>query len=275
MQASGLQRPRRAKVLSFANHTPRSWEISPIDPSQSPGPSDMFGASTGSDLHYLDNMGQAPSAAEREEVRKASSAIFREDSIVRQVEVNREYELPPLSREDSWSMHCAYTDQAPYSNANAKTYHGDSKMMTSTSMLHLPKGNASKELVDFLRRTGPPEPHRRPSKIEHPRRTVSAPKSALKMLKLGGKRQVQTAHDRFVTIRRAVKFITFAKCFRLNNVTLRDEGGLLAEADEPSTPKPLPPNVEQKVSSTGIALTVQVFCHGDHANPWQEKSTSP
>lgn len=202
MQASGLQRPRRANVLSFTNHTPRSWEISPIDPSQSPGPSDMFGASTGmnigSNLHYLDDMGQAPSAAEREEVRKASSTIFREDSIVRQVEVSREYELPTLSREDSWSMHCAYTDQAPYSNA--KSYHGDSKMMTSTSMLHLPKGNASKELVDFLRRTGPSEPHRRPSKIEHPRRTVSAPKNALKMLKLGGKRQVQTAHDRFVTI---------------------------------------------------------------------------
>ncbi|EME48877.1 hypothetical protein DOTSEDRAFT_49267 [Dothistroma septosporum NZE10] len=196
----------------------------------------MLGTATsmkfGADLHHLDIMGQAPSAAEREEVRKASSTIFREDTIVRQVEVNREYELPTLSREDSWSMHCAYTDQAPYSNA--KSYHGDSKMMTSTSMLHLPRGNASKELVDFLRRTGPPEPHRRPSKIEHPRRSISAPKHALKMLKLGGKRQAHTAQD------------------RLNNVLLlRDEGGLLAGAEEPSTPKPLPRNVEQKVSSTG------------------------
>lgn len=121
-------------------------------------------------------MGQAPSAAQRDHVRKTGLQITTRHDI--DVE---ESEQP--SRPDSWSMHYDRTDQAPYSlNSSAD-------MLTQTSLLNLPKDNPSRELAFFLKTTGPTAPHRRPSKIEqNPRRNVPTPKHALRFLKLGNKR---------------------------------------------------------------------------------------
>lgn len=131
-------------------------------------------------------MGQAPSAVERENVRKASSTILREDSIL------IEEESSDVSRPDSWSLNCDDTSQAPY------TIGKDDKMMTSTSLLTLPRENASHELAWFLKNTGPTAPHRRPREISQPKRAVAAPKNAFRFLKLGRRR----ARDGFVNAMR-------------------------------------------------------------------------
>lgn len=245
LQLPGTQRKASGGVPSFANHTPRAWEIAAAVssssgrggsyPSQSPraaaagpgghpssllSPSDMVGADmtfgsaggphpTSSSSAIMGQASSSSSSAARQRhqyngTHRATnnSAIFRQDSIVREVE---DLPLPALSREDSWSMHYDRTDQAPYC---AQPIHrprndrdGDT-MMTSTSLLHLPRENASADLAYFLRTTGPIDaPHRRPTKLEqHPRRAVSAPKNALKFLRMGGgqRRKVQNAHERYV-----------------------------------------------------------------------------
>ncbi|KAK5115390.1 hypothetical protein LTR85_009850 [Meristemomyces frigidus] len=173
-------------------------------------------------------MGQAPSAVERENIRKASSSILREDSIL------IEEESGEASRPDSWSMHYSCSNQAPYASSK------DDIMMTQTSFLTLPRDNASHDLAFFLRTTGPTAPHRRPSKIEHPRRAVAAPKHALRFLKIPQRRAttpIVTAHD------------------KLNGV-LRDEGGLLSNIVE----EPPIPCVDQRQTSSGqryLALQVR------------------
>jgi hypothetical protein len=136
-------------------------------------------------------MGQAPSAQQREDVRKASSTILRQDSI--KVELSDDIH-PPFAEQESRpdSLHYARTDQPPYLKSV-----GD-KMMTQTSLLHLPKTNASHDLAYFLRTTGPNAPDRRPKKAnDHPRRATSASKNVLKWLKVGQRRplaSVEAAH---------------------------------------------------------------------------------
>jgi len=137
-------------------------------------------------------MGQAPSVQQREAARKASSHIVREDSIQVQSEesVAEDFERP-----DSWSMHHDCTNQAPYCPRS------EDEMMTQSSTLRLPKGNASHDLALFLKMTGPTAPHRRPSKLEQSKKVRSAPRSALRFLKFGQRRappSVASAHHESV-----------------------------------------------------------------------------
>lgn len=286
MQLSGLQRHYRGPSNpTFANHTPRHWVITGAgSPSQSPSP-DMFGPTPGMNIGagpVYDSaiMGQGPSSTttadvdatdcQRDKIRKASSTIWREDSIQQHFEESTRCPSPvspligdqtvPLSRPDSWSMHYACTTQAPYSNPTASSANED-KMITQTSLARLPKDNELYDLAFFLRTTGPAPPHRKPSKIQHPRRAVSG-KTALRLLRLGGQKQnhqrhatpVQTAHERFVVVRIAIYHISANPSrLRLNRVvsnsgdyTIPDEGGLLAD-----THQSVPVGCEQKVSSTG------------------------
>ncbi|KAK4569658.1 hypothetical protein LTR86_003423 [Recurvomyces mirabilis] len=83
---------------------------------------------------------------------------------------------------DSFSLNHTDSTQAPYATIN------HDEMMTSTSMLWLPRDNVTRELTDFFRYYGPTEPHRRPSKLEPPKRGINAPRKALRFLKRGNKR---------------------------------------------------------------------------------------
>ena len=105
MQPPGLQ--HRKQAPTFVDRTPKEFEITV---NSSPASADMIkGMGLGAGPLYTNAiMGQVPSKAEREIARKAGSTILREDSIV--VE-----ETENLSRLDSWSIHCNYTGQAPYS----------------------------------------------------------------------------------------------------------------------------------------------------------------
>lgn len=187
---------RRTPVPAFVDHTPRDFEITaPADPSRSPdmlsGVASMGMAALGAGPLYTNAvMGQAPSAEQREHVRKASSTVFREDSI--KVQVDEDPNVSPFgelaSRPDS--LHYARTDQPPYVKS------ADGTMMTQTSLLSLPRDNASHDLAFFLKTTGPNAPNRRPKKIEtHPRRAVSASKNVLKWLKVGPKRPPASVTD--------------------------------------------------------------------------------
>jgi hypothetical protein len=112
-----------------------------VSPSQ---PSDMFSGTADKGMAALSAgplytnavMGTAPSAQQREDVRKASSTILRQDSI--KVELSHEIH-PPFAEQESRpdSLHYARTDQPPYVKSV------DDKIMTQTSLLHLPKANAS------------------------------------------------------------------------------------------------------------------------------------
>jgi len=181
MQASGLQR----RQPLFVNRTPRDFDITALGPP--PSPNTMLGP-TGMALAPV-IMGQLPSAVavETESVRKPSTTILREDSIL--------IEAEGVSRPDSWSMHYDRTDQAPYAEST-----DDNKMMTSTNLLHIPRDNPSHDLAFFLRTTGPLAPHRKPSKVEHPRRAVTAPQKALRFFRVGRQRSsaVRTDPDRCV-----------------------------------------------------------------------------
>lgn len=205
---------RRRPAPAFLDHSPRVFEITaPFSPSQSPvsfsgageASADMpLGAGP---LYTNAIMGSTPSAEQRENVRKASSTILREDFI--------QVELHDQDRDDStttdttlcagstqierpescrswWSTTFDRTDQAPYTTRAAAT------MNTQTSMTRLPKANASHDLAFFLKTTGPTAPHRRPSKLEHhPGRPVSVSKNALRFLKVGQRRpsgSVTNAH---------------------------------------------------------------------------------
>jgi len=189
---------RRTPAPGFLDHTPRGFEI--IAPDVSPSqPSDMFSgtadkgmAALGAGPLYTNAvMGQAPSAQQREDVRKASTAILRQDSI--------KFELSdgshtPFGEQESRpdSLHYARTDKPPYVTGV------DDKMLTQTSLLRLPKANASHDLAYFLKTTGPNAPKRRPKKVDdHPRRALSASKNVLKWLKVGQRRpfaSVEAAH---------------------------------------------------------------------------------
>ena len=116
-------------------------------------------------------MGQAPSAAEREQARKASSTILREDSI-------RDEKSDNVSLPDSWSMHYDCTNQAPYSTVD------DQHTKARADLHRATKDDRLHDLVKFLNDTGPLPPHRRPSKIEHSSRTVARKKKAMQFLKL-------------------------------------------------------------------------------------------
>ncbi|KAK1064673.1 hypothetical protein LTR74_008525 [Friedmanniomyces endolithicus] len=141
-------------------------------------------------------MGQATSGVERESSssepghhQPGITTIVRENSIQ---PIDEEPSSPccTQSRPDScWSIHCDRTDQAPY----ALGKHAG-EMMTSTSLLGLPRKNPSADLAFFLQTTGPVAPHRRPSKAEHrPRSGVATPtKKALHFLKLRPRRAKKT-----------------------------------------------------------------------------------
>ncbi|KAK0889641.1 hypothetical protein LTR91_026398 [Friedmanniomyces endolithicus] len=141
-------------------------------------------------------MGQATSGVERESSssepghhQPSITTIVREDSI-QQIDEEPSSPCCTQSRPDScWSIHCDRTDQAPY----ALGKHAG-EMMTSTSLLGLPRKNPSADLAFFLQTTGPVAPHRRPSKAEHrPRSGVATPtKKALHFLKLRPRRAKKT-----------------------------------------------------------------------------------
>jgi hypothetical protein len=189
---------RRTPAPAFIDHTPRlarDFEITALaSPSQSP---DMFSGAAGmgmaafgaGPLYTNAVMGQAPSSQQREYARKTSSTILREDSI--KVELHDDIHASfgeQESRPDS--LHYARTDQPPY------VKDADDTMMTQTSLLHLPKGNASHDLAYFLKMTGPNAPSRRPRKVEdHPRRAISASKNVLKWLKVGQRRPPASVTD--------------------------------------------------------------------------------
>lgn len=176
---------RRTPAPAFIDHTPRDFEITaPASPSQSPdmlsGAASMGMVALGAGPLYTNAvMGQTPSTEQREHVRKISSTILREDSI--KVELHDDIHASfgeQGSRPDS--LHYARTDQPPY------VKEADDKMMTQTSLHHLPKHNASHDLAYFLKTTGPNAPSRRPKKVEdHPRRAMSASKNVLKWLGVG------------------------------------------------------------------------------------------
>ncbi|KAF2722194.1 hypothetical protein K431DRAFT_57476 [Polychaeton citri CBS 116435] len=262
---------RRHPTPFFANHTPRHLEIiGTRSPSQSApemyGPSGM--AIDAGPFHPHASMGQASSAEQRRHQEQHQQQQHRQcqdhqdlaavgahasnkscgGNILRQQSIRIEESPvhPVTPSPDSWSMHCACTNQAPYSSSTPPLK--ASNMMTQTSILQLPKGNASHDLAFFLRTTGPTAAHRKPSKLEDQKR--SAPRNALRFFKVGHKRSVaqvedaQIAHQRREA-RNASNDTTDNP--RLNEV-LYDEGGLLA--DEP----PLPKVVQQKVSSTGRLL---------------------
>lgn len=235
MQLSGLH--RRHPVPTFINHIPKEFEITPLSPSQSP---EMFGptgiAVAAGPLYTNAIMGQAPSAVERENIRKASSTIFREDSIL------VEEESIDVSRPDSFSIHCDYTDQAPYSTDR------DDEMMTSTSHLRLPKDNASHDLAFFLRTTGPSAPHRRPSKIDHPKRAVAVPKNAFKFFRRQKRSDTWTgSQDKSVTV--DISNANSPADYRRFSGVLHDEGGLLNK---------MPEGVEQRETSYGMSSGISL-----------------
>lgn len=195
MQLTGQR--RRTPAPTFVNHTTRDFEITASNTSQSPQgdtyhDNTLVGTGTAT-------MGSSSSSTAHatEELRRASSTILREDSIL-QVSHPKSGEL---SRPDSWSMHFDCTDQAPYASSK------NDKMMTQTSLLTLPKTNASHDLAHFLRSTGPCQ--RRPSKMEKHGRVVSAPKIALKFLKGAHRRPsapVASAHQRYISLESIIMF---------------------------------------------------------------------
>lgn len=180
---------RRAAAPAFLDHTPREFEITaPVNFSRPPDTladtSDMgMGiAALGAGPLYTDAiMGQTPSAQQREQMRKASSTILREDSI--KVECSDDVHNPfgeQESRPDS--LHYARMDQPPYARSS-------DRVMTPASHMSLRKEFASHDLAFFLKTTGPNPPSRRPRKVEdRPRRAVSASKNVLKWLKVGQRR---------------------------------------------------------------------------------------
>ena len=160
-------------------------------------------------------MGQAPSASQRDHVRKTSLQITARHDI----DIEESEQQP--SRPDSWSMHFDRTDQAPYSSAGATD-----DMMTQTSLLNLPKENPSRDLAFFLRTTGPTAPHRRPSKIEqHPRRNAT-PKNALRFLRLGHKRSQTPVFPTFEELPDTLPLQELGT--EPGRLWFRDEGGLLS-----------------------------------------------
>ncbi|KAK0257819.1 hypothetical protein LTS09_007433 [Friedmanniomyces endolithicus] len=176
-------------------------------------------------------MGQATSGVERESSSSSEprhhhqpsiTTIVQEDSI-QQIDEEPSSPCCTQSRPDScWSIHCDRTDQAPYSLGKHT-----GEMMTSTSLLGLPRKNPSADLAFFLQTTGPVAPHRRPSKAEHrPRSGVATPtKKALHFLKLRPRRAKKT----FVTPYDRLE----------DSLNFRDEGGLLLDG------------VEQRQTSSG------------------------
>ena len=172
MQLSGLHHQNR-QATAPTDITTRDCEITKLnsflfDPGVINNTAMAFGAGP---LYTNAIMGQTPSAAEREQARKASSTILREDSI--RVEESDNVSLP-----DSWSMHFDDTNQAPYSTV-------DKEPTGARTDLHWTTRHGSmRPLVNFLRDTGPVPPHRQPSKIEHPSRTVARKKKAMQFFKL-------------------------------------------------------------------------------------------
>lgn len=221
MQLSAALQHRRP-APSFANHTPRQWEITAVCSSQSlPYSDDMFGLGPGAGMTIggagplnteATTMGQAHSAAaeaKSEKLRKGSSTtILREDSVQQTFEDSHCHSpatenTPALSRSNSsWSMHYDCADQLPYSTADSVAGCSSvDKMNTQTSLARLPKDNPSHDLAWFLKNTAPPAPHRKPSRADHPRTAVSG-KNALRLFRNGSGQQkkhrlsIQTAHDR-------------------------------------------------------------------------------
>jgi hypothetical protein len=220
MQLSAA-RHRRNPAPSFTNHTPRVWEITPVDSSQSlPYSADMFGlgrepgSSIGAGTVYSTAssviMGQNPSSATvheppRETRRQPSTTtILREDTIHQTFErcpdLARSNPEPtvPLSRPDSWTIQYACSNHTPdASHPPSDTAVRPRKMNTETSLRRLPKGNPSHDLAFFLSTTGPTEPHRRPSKGQHhPQRAVSG-RTALRLFKGGGEKEAQRNASQF------------------------------------------------------------------------------
>ncbi|KAK1044362.1 hypothetical protein LTR74_018306 [Friedmanniomyces endolithicus] len=167
-------------------------------------------------------MDRATSGVQRKSsnCHRPSVTIVREDSI--QIEKEASVDCAQSRQNSCWSIHCDRTDQAPYTLSK---YAGE--MMTSTSLLGLPRENPSADLAFFFRTTGPVAPHRRPSKAERrPSSGVVTPaKKALQFLKLWPRQSKKTfvaPYDR-----------------PEDTLILRDEGGLLMDG------------VEQRQTSSG------------------------
>lgn len=197
--------PRRNPGPAFTNHTPRAWEITAVDPSQFPTSSNVFGP-TEMTAGSTSMMGQGPSRADRNDTRDVSSTIFRQDSI-QQTEEERHYTSLPFGTDFSYPVHYSHTSEGlNCSSIEGSSTHDASidndKMMTQTSLSRLPRENASHDLAFFLRTTGPTAPQGKPSRVDHPRRALSAPKK-LRFFNLGGGSHrlvtpAQAAHERFV-----------------------------------------------------------------------------
>lgn len=189
MQLSAHAHRHKAST-AFLDHTPRPYEIrttlKPLHSSDVDSKSDTASMGFAAGPLYTNAiMGQIPSAQQREDLRKASSTIFREDSIKVELldDVNT---ADDLSRQDSFSIHHACTDQAPYTNDR------DDEMMTQNSLLVMPRKAASHDLAQFLRTTGPMAPHRRPSKVDRSKRSAAKPKNVLNMFKSGHRRPTES-----------------------------------------------------------------------------------
>jgi len=160
--------------------------MKPFRPSQSPVMFAAAGMAVASGPLYTNTiMGQSTSAFQRgrDDGLELDHGRAREKygvagtcSPANSIIVRREASL------DSFSLNHTDSTQAPYTTTN------NGKMMTSASMLRLPRNDVTRELTDFFRCYGPTEPHRRPSKLEPPKRGINARSKALRFLKRGNKR---------------------------------------------------------------------------------------
>jgi len=116
-------------------------------------------------------LGQSPSGLERDQVRKKSFNILRQDDIVIE---KSDAASPP----ESCSLHYDRTDQAPYS------LDGEARMSVEGTSSHGTHKFDSEKLIEFLRITGPKAAHRRPRRLKQVEGDLSARKRALRFFGL-------------------------------------------------------------------------------------------
>ena len=179
MHLSDSQRRRQVPPF-FTDHTPRHFETSGlVSPRQSP---EIFGFS-GHDSNDTPAISSSsimrrptPDRATREQHYQASSLVLRKDLLQTEEDLSGD---GMLSRADSWSLHCLYSNQRPYMASV------NDKMNATDSVL---ERTETRRLADFLRDTGPTAPHRKPSKVERRVKHHGA-KKALRFLRIGHKQR--------------------------------------------------------------------------------------